>query len=96
MSALDVKPRNNQCPAPDASDDEKRSSAIGELLLNGPLYSVSLIQLLKNSESQQQQINELTKGIQFLAEQVKTMVDALAEDSDPDAPIVTYMSGKPV
>jgi len=92
-----------KCHAPDASDEGKRSSGIGELPLNGQQAKEGLIQLLKNSEAmmnqmliQAEQISELQQGIKFLAEQVKTLVDALAEDADPDAPLTNYMSGKPI
>lgn len=84
------------CPVPAASDDEKRSSDIGEALLIGQSVRDELTLLLRNSEKQQKQINDMTEGIKFLAEQVKTMVDALAEDVDPDRPLTTYMSGKPI
>lgn len=85
-----------KCPVPDVSLVETSSNAIGALPLNGLNVSESLIQLLKNSEIQQNQINELTKGVEYLAQQVKTLVDALAEDADPDAPLTNYLSGRPI
>lgn len=85
-----------QCPAPDASDDGRKSIAIGEVLPNGRDVLDVLTQLLLNSEKQQNQIEELTRGMEYLAQQVKTLVDALAEDADPDQPITNYLSGKPI
>lgn len=94
---------DNKCPAPPASDDVKSSSGIGQALLNGPLDSADLTQLLASSVMilkelgyQRQDIKDLQQTVKFLAEQVKTLVDALAEDQDPDMPLTTYMDGKPI
>lgn len=99
------------CPAPDASHEEKSSNSIGALLKSGPNDSEDLTLLLTRSgivnqlmENQadrltaiEQSLMEQYKSIQFLAQQVKTLVDALAEEmEDPDRPITSYMSGKPV
>jgi hypothetical protein len=91
------------CPAPDASDEGKRSSGIGEQPLSGlnvsdglTLLQNSSVMILKELEYQRKDIKEMQQSIQFLAQQVKTLVDALAEDADPDAPLTNYLSGKPV
>lgn len=91
------------CHAPDASDEGRKSSGIGEQQSNGLLLTEGLIQLQQNSEEmfqylrfQQKQIEELTASIKFLAEQVKTLVDALAEEEDTDMPMTNYLSGKPI
>ena len=92
------------CPAPVASPEEKSYSAIGPMHLSGPSNTVDPIRAQAISEAvlnqiyqQKAEISELTKGIQFLAEQVKTLVDSLAEEQeDPDRPVTAYMSGKPV
>lgn len=96
MNVVDQRTGQTIWRAPDASDDGKRSSGIGELPLSGLSDTAYLIQLLRNSERQELQINELNKSVQFLAQQVKTLVDALAENADPDAPLTNYMSGKPI
>ena len=99
--------KENKCHAPVASPEGKSSSGIGNPLLNGPLDSVDLTQLQQNSEAifmmskaleyQTKKIESLEQGIKFLAEQVKTLVDALAEEQeDPERPITNYMSGRPV
>jgi hypothetical protein len=85
-----------ECHAPDASDEGKRSSGIGVPQQIGQSVPDVLIQLLKITENQQSQIEELTKGVEYLAQQIKGLVDALAEEADPDAPLTNYLSGKPI
>lgn len=93
-----------QCPAPVASPEEKSSNGIGEQQKTGlnvseglTLLQNSSVMMLKELEYLRADIKEQQQSIQFLAEQVKTLVDALAEEQeDPDRPITTYMSGKPV
>ena len=84
------------CLAPVASPEEKSSNGIGEAPRNGLTDSENLTLLLRSSEDIRVRVKNIEDSIQFLAEQVKTLVDALAEDSDPDAPLTNYMSGKPI
>ena len=88
--------KDDKCPAPDASDEGKRSSATGVQQQIGQDAQDILIQLLKITENQQSQIEELTKGVEYLAQQIKGLVDALAEEADPDEPRTTYLSGRPI
>lgn len=111
------KQQETICHAPDASDEGKRSSGIGEVPLSGLSVSADLTLLHQNSEKhlkvasnmlikiqslhdqvfmQNNQISDLQETVKFLAQQVKTLVDALAEDADPDAPLTTYMDGRPI
>lgn len=95
--------KEQKCPAPDANDEGKSSPLTGEQQGTGPSVSESLTLLLSYSEKiylemmeQKNLINDLRGGMAYLADQVKTLVDALAEDQDPDEPITSYLSGKPV
>jgi hypothetical protein len=100
-----------KCPALPASDDVKNSKPIGPKPKTEPSDSDALtlrqhnsVNLILNALSsqaariteQQHQITELTKGVEYLAQQVKTLVDALADEADPDAPLTTYMDGTPI
>jgi hypothetical protein len=86
-----------KCRAPVASPEEKSSNGIGEVPKNGLTDSENLTLLLRSSEDIRVRVKNIEDSIQFLAEQVKTLVDALAEEQeDPDRPITSYMSGKPV
>lgn len=84
------------CNVLPASDDGKRSSGIGQAPDSGPNVQGVLILLLESIDLQKNRIDDLTNTVKFLAEQVKTLVDALADDTDPDAPLTNYMSGKPI
>ena len=95
---------DNQCHALPALEDKQSSRPSGAKPKNEPSDSEDLTLRQSNSvkmilemiQLQAVQINELTKGVEYLAQQVKTLVDALAEDQDPDAPLTHYMSGKPI
>ena len=88
---------DGSCPAPVASHEEKSSSGIGNQPNNGPKEWASLTRLLMLSREQSSRIIELEQAIKFLAEQVKTLVDALAEEQeDPDRQVTHYMSGKAI
>jgi hypothetical protein len=56
-----------------------------------------LTQLLENSGTLLLMAQVTSHRITDLQLQVETLVEALgAEDPDPDGPVTTYMSGKPV
>lgn len=93
----------NQCHAPPASDDVKNSKPIGPRPKTEHSDSDALIQLQSNTATilqivqlQAAQIKDLQQAFQFLSTQVKTLVDALADEADPDAPLTTYMDGTPI
>lgn len=85
--------KESQCLAQPASDGGNASSTGLVSPGHAPVDSKTLFRLIN---SQSQQIQELNQSVQFLAEQVKTLIDGLAEDADPDEPPTMYMSGRPI
>lgn len=79
----------------DANAAGESSEPIGPPPRLGPSLEDSLTRLLLNSEIQRQGMAEVFKQLAQITNQMQALLDALAEDEDPDQP-TRYMDGTPI